>query len=253
MTEFQRIQEQWSRWLRDPKGSEQPVAELRRLQVYERLVRNNLDGFVTRGFPVLFSILTAEQSRTLLQAFISQHQAKTPLFSAIGAEFVEFLADYDEDWLPAWSYQLAVYERMEVEAYNHESACILPPLKTAIEATLWQVNPSLQWHAFDYPVHTIQPELVPEKPLEQACYLAVYRVDEFNNEMISANVKFLQLNAVTMLLVDFLLQHPKLTVAQIAEHLAKQLPQFPTEQLYQGLLATVPELYQRGMLFPSRN
>jgi len=253
MTEFQRIQEQWSRWLRDPNGSDQPDAELRRLQVYRRLVKNNIDGFVTRGFPVLFSILTTEQSQTLLQTFIAQHQAKSPLFSAIGAEFVDFLADYEQAWLPASSYQLAVYERMEVEAYNYDAACILPSLETSLESVLWEINPSLQWHAFDYPVHTIQPELVPEQPLDQPCYLAVYRVDEINHDMITANVKFLQLNAVTMVLVDFLLQHPKLTVAQITEHLANQLPQFPAEQLHQGLLATVPELYQRGLLFPSRN
>lgn len=253
MSNFQDIQQQWSQWLRQPDSAEQPNVEARRLKVYQRLVRNNIESFITRGFPVLFSTLTTEQERDMLQAFVETHESKSPLFSAIGAEFVEFLATFEAPWLPEWSYQLAVYERMEVDVYHFDSPCILPPLDTELEQVVWQVNPSLQWHAFDYPVHTIQPDIIPSEPLEQPCYLAVYRVDDIANDNFTSAVKFLQLNAVTMLLVDYLVQRPHLTLLAIAEHLAGQLPQFSPEQLHQGLLATVPELYQRAMLFPSRN
>ncbi|PHR65337.1 putative DNA-binding domain-containing protein [Pseudidiomarina marina] len=253
MSEFRRIQEQWSRWLRDPFQAEPPQGEARRLKVYQRLVHNNIESFITRGFPVLFSTFTNEQEREILQSFIAQHHSKSPLFSEIGAEFTEFLAIYEASWLPEWSYQLALYERMELEVYHYDSACFQPPLNVALDASSWQVNPSLQWHAFDYPVHTIQPDVTPNEPLNQPCYLAVYRVDQMQNGNLESNVKFLQLNAVTMLFVDYLLQCSSSTLAEAADYLSSQLPQFTKEQLYQGLLATVPELYQRAMLFPSSN
>ncbi|WP_417658574.1 DNA-binding domain-containing protein [Pseudidiomarina sp.] len=253
MSDFKRIQLQWAAWLREPGSAAPPEAEQRRLAVYQRLVRNNIDGFIARGFPVLKSVLSEQYWQLLVDDFIAKHRAKSPLFAEIGTEFVTFIANYDASWLPPFSYQLAVYERMELDAYHYSETCRAAPASRAIEELTWRVNPSLTWHAFDYPVHTIAADNVPHEPLETPVFLAVYRVDEDEERHFSSRVKFMQLNPVTMLLVDYLQQHPSQSLAEIAEALAQQLPQFNQSQLYQGLVNTVPDLYQRAMLFPSAN
>ncbi|WP_417665478.1 DNA-binding domain-containing protein [Pseudidiomarina sp.] len=253
MSDFKRIQYQWAAWLREPDSAEPPAAEQKRLAVYQRLVRNNIEGFIARGFPVLKSVLSAQHWQRLVDDFIAKHPAKSPLFAEIGTEFVTFIANYVASWLPPFSYQLAVYERMELDAYHYFETCRAAPTSCAIEELTWRVNPSLTWHAFDYPVHTIAADAIPNEPLAAPIFLAVYRVDEDDELHFISRVKFMQLNPVTMLLVDYLQQYPRQGLAEIAEALAQQLPQFDQAQLYQGLVNTVPDLYQRAMLFPSAN
>lgn len=254
MSDFKRIQYQWAAWLREPDSAEPPAAEQKRLAVYQRLVRNNIEGFIARGFPVLKSVLNAQHWQLLVNDFIAKHHATSPLFAEIGTEFVAFIANYEASWLPPFSYQLAVYERLELDAYHYSDTCrVEHDVSLDIEQVAWRVNPSLKWHAFDYPVHTIAPDAIPKEPLAAPVFLAVYRVDEAEELHFSSRVKFMQLNPVTMLLVDYLQQHPSQNLAEIAEALAQQLPQFNQSQLYQGLVTTVPDLYQRAMLFPSAN
>lgn len=259
MDDFREIQKQWALWLRNPDGASPPAnVSNRRLQVYNRLVRNNIESFVERGFPVLAEVLSQQQWQSLLQAFIEKHHSKSPLFANIGDEFVNFLETFTRSQAsaisyPGFTYQLACYERMEVEAYHAQMSCI-PPVVAQAECTSWCVNPSLQWRDFNYPVHTIQPQLIPNTPLPQPIFIAVYRVDCFDeNKQLSSTVKFMQLNPVTMLLIDLLQRQPGLSITDMAVRLSEQLPQYSVQQLEQGLLTTIPDLYQRAMLFPFAN
>lgn len=259
MDEFKQIQQQWAKWLRNPQTEEPPVnADSNRLKVYNRLVRNNIESFIERGFPVLAKVLTRSQWQTLMQNFIAQHQAESPLFANIGYEFVCFLEQYTANAqvrqaYPNFMYQLACYERMEVEAYHAESLC-MPALVTHPQQSLWQVNPSLQWREFNYPVHTISADSQPTTELPQPLFIAVYRVDEIDeNQQFSSAVKFMQLNPVTMLLIDLLQRQPGMSIADMVTALSEQLPQYSAQQLEQGLFTTIPDLYQRAMLFPFAN
>lgn len=251
MSDFKHIQHQWAQWLRDPDNAPPPQVDPVRLQVYQRLVNNNIESFIERGFPVLVAVLSAQQWQKLIHDFIKQHHAQSPLFADIGNEFVQFLSEYKPEGYPQFMYELACYERMEVTAFNVAESCQLPAL-TAVDATTWRVNPSLQWRDFSFPVHTISAEHQPHASLEQPLFIAVFRQDSIDGKQnISSTVKFMQLNPVTMLLIDLLQQQPGLTVGQMATLLAEQLPQFSVQQLEQGLQTTVPDLYQRAMLFPS--
>ncbi|WP_417663875.1 DNA-binding domain-containing protein [Pseudidiomarina donghaiensis] len=259
MEDFRDIQKQWAMWLRNPDGASPPAnVSSRRLQVYSRLVRNNIESFIERGFPVLAEVLSKQQWQSLLQSFIEKHNSESPLFANIGDEFVNFLETFTQKntsaiSYPDFIYQLACYERMEVEVYHAEMSCV-PPVVKQPELSLWRINPSLQWRDFNYPVHTIQPQLVPNEPLPQPIFIAVYRVDCVDeNKQFSSTVKFMQLNPVTMLLIDLLQRQPGLSIADMAVRLSEQLPQYSVQQLEQGLLTTIPDLYQRAMLFPFAN
>src|SRR5690554_345835 len=255
MADFKTIQKQWAQWLRHADAAPPAGVEQRRLAVYRRLVHNNIESFIERGFPVLESVLPVPQWQQLITDFIANHHAKAPLFSDIGREFIDYLASQTLTNLPDFVLPLACYERMELDALYCDSPCILSVCKGELMSLQWSVNPSLTWRAFNYPVHTISPDNRPTTQLETRIFLAVYRADSAADAARelhqSSHVKFIQLNAVTMLLIDVLQQQPQQSITALAEQLAEQLPQFSQQQLLQGLNATIPDLYQRAMLFPS--
>ena len=83
-----------ARYLRDPgRQPPPPGVEMRRLKIYEDLVFNNIEGFISGGFPVLRSLYTDLDWKALVRAFMSQHRCHTPYFLEISQEFVRFLME----------------------------------------------------------------------------------------------------------------------------------------------------------------
>lgn len=254
MDSFKQTQAHWAQWLRDSSCAPPEGIEARRLAVYRRLVHNNIESFLERGFPVLAEVLSERQWQQLVGGFIANHHANSPLFSRIGAEFVDYLGQLNSSDLPDYTYQLAFYERMELEAFHCQQPCLPPTLiESDVTQQRWVVNPSLQWGAFEYLVQSISAENSELEPLQQPQYLAVYRLDEQSAVGLASQVKFMQVNAVTMLLLEQLEQQPGLTIAQLSQKLSKLLPQFELSQLAQGLQLTIPDLQQRAVLFPAGN
>ncbi len=70
-----------------------PGIEDRRLAVYRELVFNNLAGLLGNGFPVIRATLGEATWAALVRRFLVEHACHTPLFPALGGEFVGFLAE----------------------------------------------------------------------------------------------------------------------------------------------------------------
>ena len=86
-----------ARYLRDPQGQPAPEGvEERRLKIYRDLVYNNVEGFISGGFPVLRSLYQDEDWHQLVREFIDQHRCHTPYFLEISQEFLKFLMQRDE-------------------------------------------------------------------------------------------------------------------------------------------------------------
>ena len=67
-----------ARYLRDPENQAPPEGvEDRRLKIYRELVYNNIEGFISGGFPVLRSLYEEEQWHELVRLFIDQHRCQT--------------------------------------------------------------------------------------------------------------------------------------------------------------------------------
>ena len=66
-----------ARYLRNPAGaSAPPGVEQRRLDIYERLVYNNIESFISKGFPVLRSLYQDDAWHRLVRAFIQEHRSQ---------------------------------------------------------------------------------------------------------------------------------------------------------------------------------
>ncbi len=260
MTDFKDIQRQWGRWLRDDNSPAPEGIEARRLAVYKRLVRNNIENFLERGFPVLVKVLGESGWQQLVHQYLSYHSATSPLFSNIGAEFVEFLTSSTADLTdyPAFCAELAWYERMEVEALYADVAYADYDLELTAEEAVAKdaplaLNTSLKWASFDFPVHKISTDFQPTQPTPQATFIAVYRELVWpQSTLASEPVKFLQLTPVTLLLLEQLESHGSMPLSLVKQHMAELIPQFTAAQVAAGLDEVIPQLIARRVLLPMR-
>lgn len=206
-----------ARYLRDPASQPPPGGvEPRRLKIYEDLIYNNIEGFISGGFPVLRSLYEDSDWHGLVRLFIDRHRCHSPYFLEISQEFIRFLM---EDFRPRpgdppFIAELAHYEWVELALDTAEDE--LPP-PVPVEDVL-QVVPRLSplaWSlAYRYPVHRIGPGF---RPGEEGAptYLVVYRdrADE---------VRFMELSAMSARLLALLRDNESATARELLEALASE-------------------------------
>lgn len=193
--EFQEKQYAFAAHIRDPQHVPAPEGvEDRRMAIYRELFFNNLRSLLSSTFPVLKKLHADDKWRRLIRQFMQKHQAQTPYFLKLPAEFLNFLQneyELEDDDFP-FLVELAHYEYIElalsVSDESNDMDNIDPDgdLPSGIP-----VKSALAWvYAYQYPVHRISADYQPTTPEEQPVYLAVYRGSD-------DKVGFLELNPVT--------------------------------------------------------
>lgn len=207
-----------ARYLRDP-GQQPPPAgvEPRRLKIYADLVYNNIERFISGGFPVLRSLYNDAHWHALVRAFIDQHRCHTPYFMQISQEFVQFLLqDYralSSD--PPFLAELAHYEWVELGLDIAQEALPDAVLVEDILTVVPRLSPLAWVLSYQFPVHRIGPNFRPVDAAELT-YLVVYR----NRE---DRVRFMALNATTARLLEKVRENRTDTVRTLLVGLASEL------------------------------
>jgi hypothetical protein len=192
---FQQQQYAFAAHIRDPQNAPAPEGlEDRRMAIYRELFFNNLRSLLSNMFPVLTKLHSDQHWRRLVRKFMQRHQAHTPYFLQLPAEFLDFLQNEYEpgpDDFPFLA-ELAHYEYIELALSISEETDDLDGVDPEGDLLAGvPVKSALAWvYAYQYPVHRISAEFLPEAPAGQPVYLAVYRDT-------SDKVGFLELNAVT--------------------------------------------------------
>jgi len=193
--EFQEKQYAFAAHIRDPQHVPAPEGvEDRRMAIYRELFFNNLRSLLSSTFPVLRKLHADDKWRRLIRQFMRKHQAQTPYFLELPAEFLNFLQneyELEDDDFP-FLVELAHYEYIElalsVSDESNDTENIDPDgdLLSGIPE-----KSALAWvYGYQYPVHRISKEFQPATPEDQPVYLAVYRGSD-------DKVGFLELNPVT--------------------------------------------------------
>ncbi len=189
---------QMARYLRNPEAAPAPAVEERRLKVYRDLIFNNVEGFISGGFPVLRSLYQDDDWVGLVRSFMDGHRCQSPYFLEISQEFIRYLAEEhrprpcDPDFIT----ELAHYEWVELaldvaeDELPEEPGCIDVPL--TLSPLAWVL-------AYRYPVHLIGPGHWPE-PGDEPTLLVVYR-DR------SDNVQFMVLNSASARMLELFREH----------------------------------------------
>lgn len=163
-----------TRHVRDPARHAPPLGigglpiEERRLALYRDLVYNSIESLLAGNFPVIRRTLGDTAWHALVHAFHATHRSRTPLFTEIGREFIQFLESRHPSDAPPWLHELAHYEWVELALQIADDA--LPSHDANGDLLAGKPVPSpLAWAlAYSWPVSRIgpafQPDVAPEAP-----------------------------------------------------------------------------------------
>ena len=231
-----------ARYLRNPGRYPPPAGiEPRRLKIYERLVYNNIEGFISGGFPVLRTLYEDAAWHALVRAFIDQHSCHTPYFLEISQEFLQFLMhDYSLQAAdPPFIAELAHYEWVELALDISEEVLPPPVVVEDILAATVQLSP-LAWSlCYRYPVHRIGPAFMPRQ-VAAPTYLVVYRGRD-------DKVGFIELNAVTARLLELIRDNTGATAGELLVALADEMAQ-PHDPILAHGAEQLTQLAARGVV-----
>ncbi|MFA0812505.1 HvfC family RiPP maturation protein [Microbulbifer epialgicus] len=224
---FQDLQRNLAAHLRAPdQCTPPPQIEDRRLAIYRDLIYNNIESFISSGFPVLRSLYSDESWRAMVRDFVHHHTSSSPYFLQISEEFLTYLQNErgQREGDPPFLLELAHYEWVEL-ALDVSTAEI--PANLSREGDILGFVPvvsPLVWSlSYRYPVHRIGPVFQPQEPDETPTFLLVYR-DR------SDEVNFMEINAVTARLLQ-LASEESVTGEQLLAQIAAELPQVDNSAL----------------------
>ena len=242
---FQQLQWQFTRHIRNPEEAAPTGVEPRRLQLYRELMYNNIEGFLSSGFPVLRSLLNDENWHRLVGDFFSRHKCKTPYFLEISQEFLRYLQEEresSEDDLP-FLLELAHYEWLELAA--DVDSDVIPATGFNPHGDLLHgkpvLSPLVYVAAYDYPVHRIGPDFVPRQPGEHPTCLVIYRDHE-------DQVRFMEINTVTARLLQLLQEQPDASGADVIDQIQTELQHPDPDLVRAGGRQAMQELHTAGII-----
>ena len=185
-----------ARHVRDPAANPPPPGiDDQRLAVYRDLFLNSIDSLLAGNFPVIRRTLGDDAWRALVRRFYAEHRCRTPLFTEVGREFVQYLEGRDD--VAPWLHELAHYEWVELALQISDEP--LPPHDSA--GDLLAGNPVLSplaWAlAYCWPVPRIGPEFQPTTMPEVPTLLLVRR-----NQ--AGDVRFSELSPLVFRLLQLL-------------------------------------------------
>jgi hypothetical protein len=200
LPDFQQKQYAFAAHIRDPDNVPAPEGiEERRMAIYRELFFNNIRNLLANMFPVLRKLHSDDKWHGIIRQFMQRHRAETPYFLQLPQEFLAFLQHEYESQSDDYPFlvELAHYEYIELALSISEDSNNVEDVDP--DGNLLHqvpVKSALAWvYAYQYPVHRITAEFIPEEPAEQPVFLAVYR-------RADDSVGFLELNPITARLLE---------------------------------------------------
>lgn len=248
MNLFSELQNNFVQAIKDPSTyTPANEDEARRMAIYQSLFFNNINGFVSTGFPVLKSLLTDTQWERLVRHFFISHSCRTPFFAEISKEFVEYLASDDvcSDELPPFAAELAHYEWLELDVGIRKTEHHVEFFDGDVLPTKVCVSPLATLASYTFPVHLIGPDHQPDAPSSEQQFYIVYRDS-------TLQVQFAHINSVSAMLFYTIEQYENgVTIDVLEASLVKQLPQIPKEAVINGMRQTMFDMLTKGMVLPA--
>jgi len=247
---FQKAQYQFAAHLRDPENNTAPAdIEDRRMQIYRDLFYNNIEDFLANAFPVLRKISSDEIWHARVRDFYARHQCHDPIFHRVAAEFLAFLengrGEHADD--PPFMRELCHYEWVEL-ALSVSELELTPELADPngdLLAGRPLVSPLAWTLSYEWPVHRIGPDAIPDAPGEQPTYLIV-------NRNRQDNVRFMEVNAVTARLMQLLEEDFSSSGAELLTQIANELAHPQPQAVVQAGADILRDLRERDIVLGTR-
>lgn len=243
---FKKHQYEFTAHIRNPDENEIPGGiEDRRMGIYRELLYNNVEGFIASGFPILRDIYDDDNWHKMIRDFFANHQSQSPYFLEISQEFIDYLQNerQTQPGDPAGMIELAHYEWVELALHVSDDNISMDNVDANGDLLTGRpVFSPLAWPlVYQFPVHTMAPDNLPEAAPEQPTYLVVYR--NRNDK-----VNFLEINPVTARLINLLQENDSYTGLDAIDHISKEMKHPNPEVVKQGGLAALEELQGYGII-----
>ncbi|HSI38150.1 MAG TPA: putative DNA-binding domain-containing protein [Methylotenera sp.] len=236
---FQRYQQAFSAYIRDPINQPRPKdVPVERIAVYEEIVFNNIFEAVSACFPVAQKVIGKAGWLKLVRAFLREYSANSPIFRKIPEEFLSFLATQKN--LAPYIPSLCHYEWVELAVGSSEATVDRHSIDATGDLLEYQPAfvPAMQILNYEFAVHKISARNKPKETMNTQ--LLVYRnADD--------TVKFIELNNVTYRLIE-LLQEGITTGRQALTIIATELAHPQPENVIQFGLEILEDLRHQGII-----
>lgn len=244
------LQKKFAAHIRSPGKAPAPTdVEDRRMEIYRKLFFNNVRSLLSWNFPVLRKLHSDGAWAQLIRDFYIEHRARTPLFPELPREFLRYLQDQrqDRDGDLPFMLELAHYEWVELALSLDERELDEVPADPDgdLLAGVPVLSP-LAWPlSYQFPVHRIGPEFQPTEAPPEATHLLVYRRHD-------DQVKFMQLNPVSALLLQLLQEDSERTGLDVLNEIARQLAHPKPQVVIDGGKALLADLVERDVVLGTR-
>jgi hypothetical protein len=245
-----RLQASFAAHIRDPQAVAAPQGiEDRRMAIYRDLFFNNICNFLSANFPVLRTLYNDNDWTTLCREFFTEYRCHTPLFPEIPREFLKYLQDtrqqHEND--PAFMLELAHYEWVELALSLDETElgeCDVNPDGDLLKGI--PVLSPVAWPlSYQYPVHQIRADFQPQSAPDNATHLLVWRQRDYT-------IKFMELNEVSLMLVQKLKEEADLSGLQLLKTIADTINHPKPEMVLKGGRALLNELKEKQVILGTR-
>jgi len=243
--DFKAKQLEFTRYIRNPELYSVPEdVKPERMAMYRELIFNNINSFLASNFPVIRKILDDQQWFDLVQNFFSSHSSKTPYFSEIAEEFLEYLENErnsDDDF--PFLLELAHYEWVEMALSVLKEEADLSEQKSIDElrhCTI-KLSPLALPLVYRFPVHLIDPEYLPLTPPAQPTFIVVYR-------NLEDEVKFMEVAPMTYRLLEIIDEQGQILADCLFKQVADESQHSDPEAIITGGLTTIKDLIEKTVI-----
>lgn len=239
-------QREFTTHIRDPNHAPYPQdIEKRRMRIYTELFYNNVEDFIASSFPVLRQITDDDAWHRMIRDYFQRHKAKTPLFPELPREFLYYLeherrsSEHDHPFM----LELAHYEWVELALSLSELEPDWEKIHTQGELLHGEpVLSPLAWlFSYQYPVHQISPDFLPDTPAQQPSFLLLYRDSD-------DEVHFMELNPVAARFIHLMQENKQQSCEQLLQKIATEIQHPQPELVIQAGMDIAHDLHRRGVL-----
>lgn len=256
MSTFKKQQQEFVSLIRYPdilQSKSYSANDKQRIEIYQRLIFNNINGFLRGAFPVSCSLLPAHIWGKLVKQFVAEYTCTSPLFSEISEHFldyIELICDSDETLdfeLPEYLYALMHYEWIELELDKREADSPAEAWEGATLPKSIKFSAVAELLHYTYPVHAIGGEVDSgnDVPLGDYFYV-VYRDNHYH-------VRFNLLNAAGAAILSCLIhdaQNEIVAISIVKRHASALFSSMDKDELNQQVEKLISGGLKQGFLLP---
>lgn len=248
---FQQVQETFTDWIRKPSDAFPDGVDPERMHVYRKLLIANFQQILNGAFPVTKSILEENIWQMMIEKFFSEYHCKTPYFSEVSIEFMQFIENEGGSGLldlQPYIYELMHYEWVELGLMTAQNYEISMTNHEAIDD--WDNRclrlSDLAWpFMYTYPVHKLNNEnfFQFENVPESSTFLLVYRDHE-------DSIHFIELTELTYRFLVCLQNNPDRNIIDILDELLDLMGRpCSVERLLLPANEIVSDFVKRGVIY----